>query len=91
MVAAGLGISFHRRLIPRDWKVEIVELPLDPPQYLSLGIAVPTLRALARCESLCQIHGGENPGISSGVRWSALLCAHSQTCFVCCGQSKRVI
>lgn len=47
MVAAGLGISFNQRLISRDWKEEIVELPLDPPQYISLGIAAPTLRELS--------------------------------------------
>lgn len=47
MVAAGLGISFNQRLISRDWKKEIVELPLNPPQYISLGIAVPTNRTLS--------------------------------------------
>ncbi len=39
MVAAGLGISFNQRLISRDWVKEVAELPLDPPQYISLGIA----------------------------------------------------
>ena len=47
MVAAGLGISFNQRLISRDWKDEIIELPLDPPQYISLGIASPTARELS--------------------------------------------
>lgn len=47
MVAAGLGISFNQRLISRDWKKEIVELPLDPPQYISLGIAAPTVKELS--------------------------------------------
>lgn len=47
MVAAGLGISFNQRLISRDWKDEIIKLPLDPPQYISLGIAAPTARKLS--------------------------------------------
>lgn len=47
MVAAGLGISFNQRLISCGWKDEIVELPLDPPQYISLGIAAPTARELS--------------------------------------------
>ena len=47
MVAAGLGISFNQRLISRDWKDEIIELPLDSPQYISLGIAAPTTRELS--------------------------------------------
>jgi len=47
MVAAGLGISFNQRLIAQDWKKEITELSFDPPQYISLGIAVPLSRKLS--------------------------------------------
>ena len=44
MVAAGLGISFNQRLISSKWDGSVVELPFDPPRYVSLGIAVPVLR-----------------------------------------------
>lgn len=43
MVAAGLGISFNQRLISKKWRGAVKELPFDPPQYVSLGIAVPAL------------------------------------------------
>lgn len=42
MVAAGLGISCNQRLISAKWDKSIAEVPFDPPQYLSLGIAVPS-------------------------------------------------
>lgn len=42
MVAAGLGVSFNQRLISRDWTKEVAELPLDPPQFITLGIAYPS-------------------------------------------------
>ena len=45
MVAAGLGISFNQRLISSKWDGSVVELPFEPPKYVSLGIAVPVLRA----------------------------------------------
>lgn len=42
MVAAGLGMSFNQRLITEKWDKSIVEMPFTPPQYISLGIAVPS-------------------------------------------------
>jgi DNA-binding transcriptional LysR family regulator len=42
MVAAGLGISFNQKLISRDWNGGVVELPFYPPQYISLGISIPS-------------------------------------------------
>lgn len=42
MVAAGLGVSMNQRLISKKWDGSIAEVSLDPPQYLSLGIAVPS-------------------------------------------------
>lgn len=42
MVAAGLGMSFNQRLITEKWDKSIVEMPFSPPQYVSLGIAVPS-------------------------------------------------
>lgn len=43
MVATGLGVSFNQRLISRKWNGEVAELPFDPPQYISLGLALPSL------------------------------------------------
>lgn len=43
LVSAGLGMSFNQRLISKNWNGNIVTLPFDPPQYVSLGIAVPNL------------------------------------------------
>lgn len=44
MVEAGLGISLNQRLIAREWHGRVVMLPFDPPQYVHLGIAIPSLR-----------------------------------------------
>lgn len=44
MVEAGLGISLNQRLIAREWHGRVVTLPFDPPQYVHLGIAIPSLR-----------------------------------------------
>ena len=59
MVAAGLGISFNQRLISRDWKKEVAELPLDPPQYISLGIAYPANRSLSPAAEIFMKHAAE--------------------------------
>ena len=47
MVAAGLGISFDQRLNSKKWNGEVAEISFDPPQYISLGIAVPSLKELS--------------------------------------------
>lgn len=47
MVAAGLGISFDQRLNSRQWSGAVAEIPFDPPQYISLGIAAPSLKELS--------------------------------------------
>ena len=44
MVEAGLGISFEQRMTSRDWHGAVREVSFDPPQYISLGIAVPSMR-----------------------------------------------
>lgn len=44
MVAAGLGISFNQRLITKKWNGEVAEVPFDPPYYIALGVAVPSLK-----------------------------------------------
>lgn len=43
MVATGLGVSFNQRLISRKWSGDVAELPFDPPQYVSLGLMLPSL------------------------------------------------
>ncbi len=44
MVEAGLGISFNNRLIFQKWQGRVAALPFDPPQTITLGISVPSLR-----------------------------------------------
>ena len=43
MVAAGLGISLNNALMTKNWQGHVVTLPFDPPQYITLGIALPSL------------------------------------------------
>lgn len=47
MVAAGLGVSFNQRLISENWNGSVAEVPFDPPQYVELGIAVPSLKEMS--------------------------------------------
>ena len=42
MVAAGLGISVNNALMTKNWQGPVVTLPLNPPQYITLGIALPS-------------------------------------------------
>lgn len=45
MVSAGLGISFNQRLISQKWDSDaVVQIPFCPPQFVELGIAVPSLK-----------------------------------------------
>lgn len=41
MVRMGLGISFVNELSSRVWNEHLVKLPLDPPEKVTFGIAVP--------------------------------------------------
>jgi len=43
MVAAGLGISANNALMTKKWTGQVRVLPFDPPQSITLGIAVPSL------------------------------------------------
>lgn len=47
MIENGLGMSIMNELITRCWQSEVVMLPLDPPQHITLGIAVPSLDSTA--------------------------------------------
>ena len=38
----GLGISFVNELSAQFWNEHLVKIPLDPPQTINFGIAVPS-------------------------------------------------
>jgi DNA-binding transcriptional LysR family regulator len=38
----GLGISLVNELSARYWNEHLVKLPLDPPQTVTFGVAVPS-------------------------------------------------
>ena len=44
LIEQGMGISIMNRLITQRWQFNVVKLPLDPPQSITLGIASPSLR-----------------------------------------------
>ena len=44
MVRMGLGISLVNELSARFWNEHLVKLPLDPPQKVTFGIAIPSTR-----------------------------------------------
>ena len=44
MIEQGLGMSIMNGLITRNWQCDVVMLPLDPPQKITLGIAIPSLK-----------------------------------------------
>jgi DNA-binding transcriptional LysR family regulator len=41
MVRMGLGISFVNELSAQFWNEHLVKMPLDPPQTIDFGVAVP--------------------------------------------------
>lgn len=41
MVAAGLGVTLVNSIFEDVWQGDVAALPLDPPQYVSVGIALP--------------------------------------------------
>lgn len=43
MIEQGLGMSIMNELITESWQCNVAMLPLDPPQSITLGIAVPSL------------------------------------------------
>lgn len=40
LIEQGLGMSIMNELITKRWVCNVVKLPLDPPQHITLGIAV---------------------------------------------------
>lgn len=47
MIEQGLGMSIMNDIITQRWECDVVKLPLDPPQEVTLGVAVPDLAHLA--------------------------------------------
>lgn len=41
MIESGLGMSVMNRLVTQKWDCDVARLPLDPPEKITLGIAVP--------------------------------------------------
>lgn len=47
MIENGLGMSIMNELITRSWQSDVVMLPLDPPQFITLGLALPSMENAA--------------------------------------------
>lgn len=45
MIEQGMGMSIMNDLITRNWTFDVVKLPLDPPQFIEMGIGIPSLRS----------------------------------------------
>lgn len=82
MVAAGLGVSVNNRLQTAGLKERLVLKPLDPPESVTLGIAVPSIAAaspaLIRLLSLAQQIARQNDE-SSCTASSARTCSKAGT------------
>lgn len=44
MIEQGMGMSIMNELITKRWQCDVVKLPLEPPQQIMFGIAVPSLK-----------------------------------------------
>ena len=44
MIEEGLGIGIMNELITKNWKANVIKLPLQPPQSITLGIALFSLK-----------------------------------------------
>lgn len=44
MIEQGMGMSIMNELITKRWECDVLKLPLDPPQHIILGIAIPSLK-----------------------------------------------
>lgn len=43
LVEAGIGVSMNNKLMTASWNGHIAIVPMDPPHYIELGIAVPSM------------------------------------------------
>ena len=58
MIQNDLGMSIMNELITKSWPGKVAILPLDPPQQLTLGVAVPSLpRAAPAVKAFLQFAG----------------------------------
>jgi DNA-binding transcriptional LysR family regulator len=44
MIEQGMGMSIMNELITKRWQCNVIKLPLDPPQYITFGIAILSLK-----------------------------------------------
>lgn len=44
MVENGLGISITNELLMHGWECDVAKVPVDPPEYITLGMILPSLR-----------------------------------------------
>ena len=42
MVRMGLGVSLVNELSAQFWNDNLIKMPLDPPQTITLGVAIPS-------------------------------------------------
>ncbi len=47
MIEQGLGMSIMNELITKRWDFDVKKLPLDPPQFITLGIALGSVQNVA--------------------------------------------
>jgi DNA-binding transcriptional LysR family regulator len=47
LVEAGLGVSLNNSLTAKNWSGRVKVMPLDPPQTVTIGIAVPNSTAMS--------------------------------------------
>ena len=47
MIERDLGMSIMNELITRNWECDVVKMPVDPPQQITLGITIPSLKDAA--------------------------------------------
>lgn len=45
MIEQGLGMSIMNNLITERLDYDVVKIPVDPPQYITFGIAIPSLKS----------------------------------------------
>ena len=47
MVEAGLGVTLTSALLASTWSGNVKTVPLDPPQTINIGVAIPTEDAIS--------------------------------------------
>ena len=52
MMRMGLGISFVNELSAQYWNENLIKLPLDPPETITFGIAIPSRKQMTRAAEI---------------------------------------